>query len=149
MNRCFYTSEDLNLGLNKIIQQINFSLYKPELIISVNRGGCIPGVYLSHYLKVPHKVISIQFRDGHGEIEVDYINKYIKNKKRVLIVDDINDTGKTFGEIRRMIDNEDSDVKFCALLDNSKSSEKIDFHGKSINKSIDPIWYVFPWENWW
>ena len=55
----------------------------------------------------------------------------------------------TFGEIKKTTEMNHSDVKLCALLDNVASSQKIDFRGKSINKSIDPLWYIFPWENWW
>ena len=117
-------------------------------MLSINRGGCIPGIYLSHYLKVPHKVINIQLRDGDGYIELDFDKKFL-NKERVLIVDDINDTEKTFGEIKKTTEMNHSDVKLCALLDNVASSQKIDFRGQSINKSIDPLWYIFPWENWW
>ena len=148
MKKCLYSFDDLKMGLKTIIKQIKFSSYEPELILSINRGGCIAGVYLSHYLKVPHEVISIQFRDGDGHNDLD-LSKHIKNKKSVLIVDDINDTGKTFGEIKKSIKYINCDVKYCALLDNSQSSQEIDFQGKSINKSIYPIWYIFPWENWW
>ena len=148
MKKCLYSFDDLKMGLKTIIKQIKFSSYEPELIISINRGGCIAGVYLSHYLKLPHEVISIQFRDGDGYNDFD-LNKHIKNKKSVLIVDDINDTGKTFGEIKKSMKHINCDVKYCALLDNTQSSQKIDFHGKLINKSIYPIWYIFPWENWW
>ena len=144
-----YTIDDLNVDLKSIIKEINNASYSPELVLSINRGGCIPGIYLSHYLKVPHKVINIQLRDGDGDIELDLHKKYLTNKKRILVVDDINDSGKTFKEIEKILENNDCDSKFCALLDNIQSSKKIHFRGKSINKSIDPLWYIFPWENWW
>ena len=149
MKTCKYTIEDLNIDLKSIVQQIEFESYHPELVLSINRGGCIPGIYLSHYLKVPHKVINVQLRDGKSDTE-HYLNKKdLINKKRVLIVDDINDTGKTFEIIRKITANVNCAIKLCALLDNSQSSQKIDFRGKSINKSIDQLWYIFPWENWW
>ena len=81
MKKCLYSFDDLKMGLKTIIKQIKFSSYEPELILSINRGGCIAGVYLSHYLKVPHEVISIQFRDGDGHIDFD-LSKHIKNKKK-------------------------------------------------------------------
>jgi len=149
MKTRLYTIDDLNVDLKTIIQQIKLASFSPELVLSINRGGCIPGIYLSHYLKVPHKVISIQLRDGDGYIELDFDKKYFNNKERVLIVDDINDTGKTFGEIKKTLQMNHCDVKLCALLDNIASGQKIDFCGQSINKSIDPLWYIFPWENWW
>ena len=150
MRTCLYSIEDLNIDLKAIVEQIKLASYSPELIISINRGGCIPGIYLSHYLKVPHKVINVQLRDGDSNIDIGLQKKFLVNKKRVLIVDDINDTGKTFKEIKKKImENYNCNIKLCALLDNTKSIQKIDFRGKSINKSIDPLWYIFPWENWW
>ena len=149
MKTCQYTIDDLNVDLKSIIKEIETVSYSPELVLSINRGGCIPGIYLSHYFKVPHKVINIQFRDGDGNIEHDLHKKYLINKKRILVVDDINDTGKTFKEIEKITNNNDCDFKFCALLDNIQSHQKIHFRGKSINKSNDPSWYIFPWENWW
>ena len=149
MKTCQYTIDDLNVDLKSIIKEIETVSYSPELVLSINRGGCIPGIYLSHYFKVPHKVINIQLRDGDGNIEVDLNKKYLTNKKRILVVDDINDTGKTFKEIEKITKNNDCDFKFCALLDNIQSRQKIHFRGKSINKSFDPLWYIFPWENWW
>lgn len=148
MKKSLYSFDELKIDLKTIINQIKNSAFEPELILSINRGGCIPGIYLSHFLKVPHEVISIQFRDGSGNNDFD-LNKYVKNKKRILVIDDINDTGKTFGKIKKSIQHTDCKVKYCALLDNSQSSQKIDFQGKSINKFIEPIWYIFPWENWW
>ena len=149
MKTCQYTIDDLNVDLKSIIKEIETVSYSPELVLSINRGGCIPGIYLSHYLKVSHVVVNIQLRDGDSNKKYFLQKKDFLNKKRVLIVDDINDTGKTFEEIKKITTKIDCEIKLCALLDNVQSSQKIDFRGKSINKSIDPLWYIFPWENWW
>ena len=96
MNTCKYSIDDLNVDLKTIVRQIELESYSPELILSINRGGCIPGIYLSHYLKVSHVVVNIQLRDGDTNKKYYLQKKDFLNKKRVLIVDDINDTGKTF-----------------------------------------------------
>ena len=44
----------MRLALVEIINQIKQSNWNPDVVISVNRGGCIPGVYLSHILNIPH-----------------------------------------------------------------------------------------------
>ena len=149
MNTCIYSIDDLNVDLKSIVRQIELESYSPELILSINRGGCIPGIYLSHYLKVSHVVVNIQLRDGDSNNKYFLQKKDFLNKKRVLVVDDINDTGKTFEEIKKITTKIDCEFKLCALLDNVRSSQKIDFRGKTINKSTDPLWYIFPWENWW
>ena len=55
----------------------------------------------------------------------------------------------SFEEIKKITTNIDCEIKLCALIDNVQSAQKIDFRGKSINKSTDSLWYIFPWENWW
>ena len=55
----YFGKEDLIDSLHKIVEQIENSIWSPEVIISINRGGCVPGIYLSHRLSLKHKVIVI------------------------------------------------------------------------------------------
>ena len=34
-------------------------------------------------------------------------------------------------------------------INNISSKIKIDYHGQLIDKKDNPVWYVFPWEDWW
>ena len=61
--KSYFTIDDMKTALSKIISQMESSNFTPEIIFSINRGGCIPGVYLSHRINVQHKVIDIQLRD--------------------------------------------------------------------------------------
>ena len=61
--KSYFTIDDMKSALSKIISQIESSNFTPEIIFSINRGGCIPGVYLSHAINVQHKVIDVQLRD--------------------------------------------------------------------------------------
>ena len=36
------------------------AVWEPDLIVSINRGGLVPGVYLSHALNIPHYPIHYQ-----------------------------------------------------------------------------------------
>ena len=72
---------------------------------------------------------------------------------KILIVDDINDTGATFKWIRDDwnidLDSEKSNVKFAALIDNIPSEFVVEYNGVEINKEENPEWIVFPYEEWW
>ena len=59
MEKICFTIEEMIDSIKKISVQLVDSNYDPEVIISVNRGGCIPGIYLSHYLNKPHEVINL------------------------------------------------------------------------------------------
>jgi len=144
-----YSIDKVQNAITQIIDQMTKSNWLPEMILSINRGGCIPGVYLSHRIEKPHKVIDVQLRDSLISPNFFVLNDCVSNYKRVLIIDDINDTGTTFDLINKNAGNTDCEIHYAALINNSKSKIKIDYFGQLIDKSKNPVWYVFPWEKWW
>ena len=94
----------------------------------------------------------------------------VGQRKKILIVDDINDSGATINWIKqdweRTIKRAVGDTtdigyvwdtiwndttKFVVLFDNTASEAEIDvdYSAEEINKVDDPSWIVFPWEEWW
>ena len=49
MYRIEFTYEEMIDSIKNISDQLSKSKFDPDIIVSVNRGGCIPGIYLSHY----------------------------------------------------------------------------------------------------
>ena len=144
MKKSIISVDEIKYALKEIVKQIDISGFNPEIIVSINRGGCIPGVYLSHFLNKPHKMVDIKSIDNQ-KISVNTLKKF----KSALIIDDINDTGKTFTIVKETFNNSNADIRYAALINNISSKTKIEYHGQIINKKENPIWYVFPWENWW
>lgn len=145
-NKINFSIEDMQFALLDITKQIQSSIWIPEVILSINRGGCVPGVYLSHSIKTPHKVIDIQLRDSNNIPNLDVLKYSINRYKTILIIDDINDTGATFNFIKKNIIDNTKEVRYAALVDNISSDFKVDYKGKVIDKSKTPSWIVFPWE---
>lgn len=144
--KSYFTIDDMKTALSKIISQIESSNFTPEIIFSINRGGCIPGVYLSHAINVQHKVIDVQLRDDLNSPNIKSLSNIISVYNNILIIDDINDTGSTFNFIKKSFKNHNKNLYYASLIENKKSSFKVNFFGKIIDKSIDPKWIVFPWE---
>ena len=142
----FFTIEEMEKALSAIRHQMKQSKWFPEIILSVNRGGCVPGVYLSHAINVPHKVIDVQLRDDKNKPNLDILEKSVISNLKILVFDDINDTGSTFKYIKNSLGNQEVNVCFAALIDNNSSVFKVDFRGKKIDKLLNPSWIVFPWE---
>jgi hypoxanthine phosphoribosyltransferase len=83
--------------------------------------------------------------------------------KRILIVDDINDTGATlnwicedwpsgcFPDDARWTEVWGNNVRVACLYDNESSKSKLDiaYSAVTINKADKDVWIVFPWEAWW
>jgi hypoxanthine phosphoribosyltransferase len=136
--------------------------WEPDLIVSVNRGGLIPGVYLSHALNVPHFPIHYQTR------EFNYISRTVAGHKRegwyipgkpqnfdydikILLVDDINDSGKTFSDIWKHWDANNLGV--VPLRKRIKTVSLIERKGSKFAVDYSPVmldvkdWVVFPWED--
>ena len=146
MDKEYYSIDNLNTDILSIISQVRSANLKIDVILSVNRGGCIPGVYLSHGLKLPHKVIDLQLRDGKNIPNSNSVKNLKINSKKILIIDDINDTGSTFIHLNRIINNNNTKKYFACLINNIGSKFQVEFYGRSINKVEKPSWYVFPWE---
>ena len=146
MDKEYYSIVNLNEDILSLISQVRLANLKIDLILSVNRGGCIPGVYLSHGLKLPHKVIDLQLRDGTNIPDSNSVKNLKINSKKILIIDDINDTGSTFIHLNRIINANNTKKYFACLINNIGSKFQVEFYGRSINKVEKPSWYVFPWE---
>jgi len=146
MDKEYYSIVNLNEDILSLISQVRSANLKIDLILSVNRGGCIPGVYLSHGLKLPHKVIDLQLRDGTNIPDSNSVKNLKINSKKILIIDDINDTGSTFIHLNRIINANNTKKYFACLINNIGSKFQVEFYGRSINKVEKPSWYVFPWE---
>ncbi len=146
MDKEYYSIVNLNEDILSLISQVRSANLNIDLILSVNRGGCIPGVYLSHGLKLPHKVIDLQLRDGTNIPDSNSVKNLKINSKKILIIDDINDTGSTFIHLNRIINANNTKKYFACLINNIGSKFQVEFYGRSINKVEKPSWYVFPWE---
>ena len=146
MDKEYYSIDNLKEDIINLISQVRSANLKIDVILSVNRGGCIPGVYLSHGLKLPHKVIDLQLRDGTNIPDSNSVKNLKINSKKILIIDDINDTGSTFIHLNRIINANNTKKYFACLINNIGSKFQVEFYGRSINKVEKPSWYVFPWE---
>lgn len=149
MEKIYFTIEEMIDSIRNISEQLTRSNFDPEVIISVNRGGCIPGIYLSHYINKPHEVINIELRASKKEPDLNSIKDKIRQFSSVLIIDDINDSGKTIGVIKDLSKNLTTKIHFAVLINKSQSTSKVEYYGKVVNSKVNDYWYIFPWENWW
>lgn len=91
--------KDLLHGITRAAALENF---KPAAIVAPNRGGLALGVMLSHYYDAPLFPIQLSHRDA-DLVDVIDIQEGLRDAWRkgpVLVVDDINDSGKTLATIK-------------------------------------------------
>ena len=113
------TWQDVEKLIAEVSSKIREKSKKYDWIISINRGGLIPGVMLSHELGVSHGVITVTHESGAGYPAIDgvikdlYISgvKLIKPHHSILLFDDIARSGICLSESVSTIRRLDSDAK--------------------------------------
>ena len=85
-NKSYFSTGQMRNALIQIEDQMVHSNWMPSLIIGINRGGCNPGVYLSHRLKIPHEVIDIRLRDHKAKPNLSVLEKAYAFQKKILEV---------------------------------------------------------------
>lgn len=121
--------------------------WAPDMLVGVGRGGLVPAVYLSHRLNLP--MLSIDYSSASADAALADVAARSAAGTRLLIVDDINDSGGTIAALRRLLGDKGGDarhLRFAVLLDNSRSGERVDYRADSIDRDTDKRWFVFPWE---
>lgn len=122
-----------------------------DLVVAVGSGGMIPGVIIAKLLDKP--VINIGLKTYNVNLnEQTYMAQWYqkfdfkKSKhKRLLVVDDINDTGFTLTNINSFLMSgfyTEQDVKYFTVFSKPKSYFRCD----SAVEVTDDTWLVFPWE---
>ncbi len=145
---------DIERGITRIGNSIIKDKLKLSFIVSLNRGGLVPGVLLSHYLGVKHAVVTIESYDSknkRGAIIVDDAISTLadtdpKHIKNILIVDDIADSGRSLvAAKKRFIDfgYAASKISIATVYYKKKSIIKPDYYYSTIPNNC---WIVLPWE---
>ena len=147
-NKIWYKWKEMRRDVNTLCREIVLDKFDPDVIVGLSRGGLTPGVMMSHWMEKPFKSIKASLRD-FPEWE-DYLPR--KTDERVLIVDDICDSGETFHKIREHINERKKngvDVRFATLWWNNECNFEPHYYVNEIAKDTTKTWIHFCWENWW
>jgi hypoxanthine phosphoribosyltransferase len=162
--KIWYSWEEMRRDVSVLSRELVLDNFNPQVIVGISRGGLIPGVMLSHWFQKPFKPIKASMRDFADEDDAweDYYPR--KSDERVLIVDDICDSGKTFTRISDKIKqrkeytrqhrhskqkHEILDVRFASLWWNSECNFEPHYYAQECAKDSEDIWIQFPHEHWW
>jgi xanthine phosphoribosyltransferase len=150
----------------KICREIANSNWRPDYVVGITRGGLLPAVMISQYFNIPCETLKVSLRDHGGENPTEsnlWMAEDAFEGKKILVVDDINDTGATINWIlgdwpsgcfpthenwENIFGN---NVRFATVFDNlaSNANVKMTYVGEEINKAERDIWIDFPFEDWW
>ena len=171
----YYSWQDVEKMCVSIVNQMYKDNWRPDYIVGITRGGNIPATIISNITGIRCEALKVSLRDG-SECEINcwmsedafgYVSKDEDKitggplEKKILIVDDINDTGATFNWIMQdwqasCLPNDPkwnrvwgNNVRFATLTDNMASEVlvPISYSCHEINKAEEDVWLVYPWEN--
>ncbi len=124
--------------------------FYPDIIIGIARGGLVPARILSDRLWVKD-LISVKTehwgitatKDGEAVLKTK-IDVDIKGKK-VLIVDDITDTGESMSLAYNYVKSlGPSEIRSVTMLHISRSTFVPDYYAELITEK-NWAWFIFPW----
>lgn len=142
-----YTFEDFNEDINKIVNQIQASGKTYDYIVGLVRGGSIPAVVISHRMvNNPEVIMQVWGQDVNRRDHNWWIQDEIINGKKVLIVDDIVDSGRCVKELLADWDVSTDLVDVAALIYNTSQDIKVEYYGRTIDRNTDVQWVDFWWE---
>ena len=153
MKKLWYPWDEMRRDVNTLCRDIVLDKFDPCCIVGLSRGGLLPGVMMSHWLNKPFKPVKAALRD-FPEWE-DYLPR--KTDERVLIVDDICDSGETFTRMKNYIKGPrmnqplelPTEVSFASLWWNNECDFEPHYYAQECAKDTEGIWIHFPWEHWW
>lgn len=181
MKKVFYTWRNVQGAVLEIARQMSGHNWKPDYIVGITRGGLIPANLLSQYTGIKMHTLNVSLRDSDscesnlwmaedalGVVPVERRKEFgghthvEKLKKKILIVDDINDQGSTINWIKEdwvagcFPNDPDWDqvwgnnVRIAVLTHNYGSQFKDpDYYAWTVDKREEDCWLVYPWEDFW
>jgi hypothetical protein len=130
----------------RIVEEVERRGFKPDLILGVSRGGIIPALLVSDRLGVPLDIIGVRFYKGVGDVEerphiIQDISRELGDK-RVLIIDDVSDTGHTLRLVKNYVEERGArEVMVCTLHYKPWAVYRPDYYVEETE-----AWIIYPWE---
>lgn len=141
------TWKGYGIAVRELAQQVADSGFRPDLILAIARGGLFPAGSLGYALSVKNLyVMNLEFYSGVDErLEVPvmlppYLDKFDLTDSRILVVDDVADTGHTLKAVFDFCQEVVAESRTAVLYEKPHSLVKCDFVWKKT-----ALWINFPW----
>jgi hypoxanthine phosphoribosyltransferase len=127
--------------------QVHADGYQPDLILSIARGGLLVGAALGYALDVKNTwTMNVEFYTGIDErLDVPMILPPVPelvdlDTARMLIADDVADTGETLRLVKDFCSGKVAEVRCAVLYEKPRSAVACEYVWKRTD-----LWIDFPW----
>ena len=127
--------------LEKLTKDITSKVdFKPDIIVGIIRGGIVPARLFSKLLNVKKMYcINVEKIDEERKVRTEILDDI--NNKKVLLVEDMLETGRSLIVAKKNLEGKGALVKTICFFIQSKSEIQPDFFLKTKDSEV-----TFPWE---
>jgi len=141
--------DDLGVATRSLARMVADDGYDPEMILSIARGGLLVGAALGYALSVKNVyTMNVEYYTGIDErLEVprilppapDFVDL---QQARILIADDVADTGQTLRSVQEFCAGKVGEVRTAVLYEKPQSVVMCDYVWRRTGR-----WINFPWSS--
>ena len=139
--------DDLGVGSRVLAEEMLAEGWIPDLILGISRGGLLIAGALAYALGVKNTAtISVEFYTGVDErLELPMLLPPVPDlidlaAARVLIADDVADTGATLELVRDFCAGRVAEARVAVLYEKSRSTVSCEYVWRRTD-----LWITFPW----
>jgi len=138
---------DFGRSCRDLARRIHTDSYRPDLILAIARGGLFPAGGLGYALDVKNlHVINVEFYTGVDErlpmpVVLPPVPQLVDlSGARVLIADDVADTGATLRLVKDFCAQHVAEVRCAVIYEKPRSIVKCEYVWRRTD-----LWIDFPW----
>jgi hypoxanthine phosphoribosyltransferase len=141
------TWDDLGRGSRELAEAVAADGYRPDMILGIARGGLLVAGGLGYALGVKNTfTMNVEFYTGVDErLEIPMILPPVPDlvdfgETRVLIADDVADTGATLQLVQEFCAGKVAEVRCAVLYEKPRSAVRCEYVWRRTDR-----WITFPW----
>jgi len=163
VNKLIVDQKQFNGLVNNLCRQIAKSNWLPDYIVGIVPGGLVAATMLSKYFEVPLYTLNATAEDPESNLWMsEDAFGCTSEPKKILIVNDVNRTGKTLNWIKqdwqtssfpngtRWNEVWNGSTRFAVLYDFAPANMDVDIDYSAVELAhYETDELIFPYENWW
>jgi hypoxanthine phosphoribosyltransferase len=141
------TWDDLGAGARELAEAIHADGYAPDVILAIARGGLLVAGALGYALGVKNTyTMNVEFYTGIDErlpapMILPPVPELVDlSEARMLVADDVADTGRTLALVKEFCAGKVADVRAAVLYAKPQSVVECEYVWRRTDR-----WIVFPW----
>lgn len=147
IEREIMTWDDLGAGSRALAEQVHADGWQPDIVLAIARGGLLVAAAVGYALGVKNTfAMNVEFYTGIDErLEMPMLLPPVPDlvefaETRVLIADDVADTGATLALVKEFCEGKVAEVRCAVLYEKPRTTVECEYVWRRTDR-----WITFPW----